>query len=33
MKDARPLEDNKYKVEMGKKAIVRALTLAYERKA
>ncbi len=32
MKDARPLEDNKYKVEMGKKAIVRALTQAYQRK-
>ncbi len=33
MKDAKPLEDNKYKVEMGKKAIVRALTQAYERGA
>lgn len=32
MEDARPLEDNKYKVEMGKNAIVRALTQAYERK-
>lgn len=33
MEEAKPLEDNKYKVEMGKKAIVRALTQAYERKA
>ncbi len=33
MKDARPLQGNKYKVEMGKKAIVRALTQAYQRKA
>ncbi|MDT0676605.1 FAD binding domain-containing protein [Autumnicola musiva] len=33
MNEAKPLEDNKYKVEMGKKAIVRALTQAYERKA
>jgi xanthine dehydrogenase YagS FAD-binding subunit len=33
LKDARPLEDNKYKVEMGEKAIVRALTQAYERNA
>ncbi|MDT0643450.1 xanthine dehydrogenase family protein subunit M [Zunongwangia sp. F363] len=33
IKDAKPLEDNKYKVEMGKKAIVRALSQAYERKA
>ncbi|WP_373056509.1 xanthine dehydrogenase family protein subunit M [Zunongwangia sp. H14] len=33
MQDAKPLEDNKYKVEMGKKAIVRALTQAYEKKA
>lgn len=33
MKDAKPLEENKYKVEMGTKAIVRALTQAYERKA
>lgn len=31
MKDAKPLKDNKYKVEMGKKAIVRALTLAHQR--
>ncbi len=33
MKEANPLEDNKYKVEMGRNAIVRALTQAYERKA
>ena len=33
MQDAKPLEENKYKVEMGRKAIVRALTQAYERKA
>ncbi len=33
MKDAKPLEENKYKVEMGRKAIVRALTQAFERKA
>ncbi|MEJ7559197.1 MAG: xanthine dehydrogenase family protein subunit M [Pedobacter sp.] len=33
MKEAKPLEDNKYKVEMGEKAIVRALTQAYQRKA
>jgi xanthine dehydrogenase YagS FAD-binding subunit len=33
MKDAKPFEENKYKVEMGTKAIVRALTQAYERKA
>lgn len=33
MKDAKPLSDNEYKVEMGKKAIVRALTQATERKA
>jgi len=31
MKDAKPLEANKFKVEMGKNAIVRALTQAYER--
>jgi len=31
MKEARPLEDNKYKVEMGKKSIVSALLQAYER--
>ena len=33
MKDAKPFKENKYKVEMGTKAIVRALTQAYERKA
>lgn len=33
MIDAKPFKDNKYKVEMGKKAIVRALTQAYEREA
>ncbi len=33
MRDAKPLEHNEYKVEMGKKAIVRALTQATERKA
>lgn len=33
MKDAKPLEENKYKVEMGEKAIIRALTQAYQRKA
>ena len=33
MQDAKPFEDNKYKVEMGKKAIVRALTQASEREA
>ena len=33
MQDAKPFEGNKYKVEMGKRAIVRALTQAYERKA
>lgn len=33
MHDAKPLEDNVYKVEMGKKGIIRALTKAYERKA
>ena len=32
MKSAKPFEANKYKIEMGKKAIVRALTQAYERK-
>lgn len=32
MKSAKPFEANKYKVDMGKKAIVRALTQAYERK-
>jgi len=33
MKDAKPLDENKYKVEMGEKAIIRALTQAYQRKA
>ena len=33
MKDAKPLKDNKYKVEMGEKAILRALTQAYLKKA
>ncbi len=33
MRDARPLEDNEYKVEMGKKAIVRALEMAHQRTA
>lgn len=33
MNDAKPLEENKYKVEMGTKAIVRALMQAYERNA
>lgn len=32
MKDAKPFEANTYKVEMGKNAIVRALTQAFERK-
>nr|WP_291785931.1 hypothetical protein [Maribacter sp.] len=32
MDGAKPFEANKYKVEMGEKAIVRALTQAYERK-
>ena len=31
MKDAKPFEANKWKVDMGKKAIVRALTQAFER--
>lgn len=31
LKDAKPFEDNAYKVEMGKKAITRALVQAYER--
>ncbi len=31
MKDAKPFEANKWKVDMGKNAIVRALTQAYER--
>ena len=33
MKDAKPFKENKYKVEMGTAAIVRALTQAYEREA
>ncbi len=33
LRDARPLEENEYKVEMGKKAIVRALLQATERNA
>ncbi|MBT0608124.1 FAD binding domain-containing protein [Aequorivita echinoideorum] len=33
MKDARPLSDNSYKIEIGIKAIERALTQAFERKA
>lgn len=33
MAEAKPFKDNEYKVEMGKKAIVRALTQAYERTA
>ena len=33
MRNARPLSDNEYKIEMGKKAIVRALTQAYEKNA
>ena len=33
MKNAKTLSHNKYKVEMGEKAIVRALTQAFERKA
>lgn len=33
MRDARPLSDNEYKVEMGKKAIARALSQAYEKNA
>jgi len=32
LRDAKPFKDNAYKVEMGKKAITRALTQAYERK-
>lgn len=32
MQDARPFKDNTYKVEMGKKGIIRALAKAYERK-
>lgn len=33
MKNAKPLQDNAYKVEMGEKAIVRALQQAFDRKA
>lgn len=33
MRDAHPLPDNGFKVEMGKKAIVRALSQAYERRS
>lgn len=33
MQGAQPLEHNEYKIEMGKKAIVRSLTQAFERKA
>ncbi|WP_020603082.1 FAD binding domain-containing protein [Spirosoma spitsbergense] len=33
MNDAKPLQENKYKVEMGRNAIVRALTQAFDRKA
>jgi xanthine dehydrogenase YagS FAD-binding subunit len=33
MKDAKPFEGNTYKVEMGKKAIARALSQAYTRKS
>lgn len=33
MKDAKPFEDNKYKVEMGKKGIVRALEQTFARKS
>ncbi|SCX98985.1 xanthine dehydrogenase YagS FAD-binding subunit [Nonlabens sp. Hel1_33_55] len=33
LKDAKPFEANKYKVEMGKNAVVRALTQAFEREA
>ena len=33
MMDAKPFKDNKYKVEMGTSAIVRALTQAFEREA
>lgn len=32
LRDAKPFKDNAYKVEMGKKAITRALTQAHERK-
>ena len=33
MREARPLSDNEYKVEMGKKAVARALTQAYQKNA
>ena len=33
MRDARPLEENKYKVEMGRRAVVRALEQAIARQA
>ena len=33
MNDAKPFKENKYKVEMGTRAIVRALTQAFEREA
>ena len=33
LKDAKPLKHNAYKIEMGKKAIVRSLTQALEREA
>ena len=33
VKDAKPFEANKYKVDMGKNAVVRALTQAFEREA
>ena len=33
MADAMPLEENEYKVEMGRRTLVRALTQAYERTA
>ena len=31
MKEAKPLQENKYKIEMGRNATVRALTQAYEK--
>ena len=33
MRPARTLPDNEYKIEMGKKAIVRALSQAFEKNA
>ncbi len=33
LKDAKPLKHNEYKIEMGKKAIVRSLTQALEKEA